>query len=201
MAFILVEFAGQKTFGGYLSIDNGPQIQLLDNLLIKVTPGTHYINFSSQSSVQRGISKINVALGNYKIASWSERNSVDGHTTHTFEETEVMRFTVVSDSAGHILSTPQFDYKELYDEDYKGFEQEYAEQQEALKASEPEETPEERKSTVTELLLCLFLGTFGAHKFYKKKIGMGVLYLFTFGLFGIGYLVDLVSIIIRLTKK
>lgn len=33
------------------------------------------------------------------------------------------------------------------------------------------------------LLLCLFLGCFGAHKFYEGKIGMGVLYLFTGGIF------------------
>ena len=45
--------------------------------------------------------------------------------------------------------------------------------------------------------LCLFLGYFGAHKFYEGRIGMGILYLFTFGLFGIGWIVD---IFIILTK-
>jgi len=39
-------------------------------------------------------------------------------------------------------------------------------------------------------LLCFFLGIFGAHKFYEGKIGMGILYLFTGGLFGIGAFVD-----------
>lgn len=45
--------------------------------------------------------------------------------------------------------------------------------------------------------LCLFLGGFGAHKFYEGKIGMGILYLFTVGLFGIGWLVDLIRILCR----
>lgn len=46
-------------------------------------------------------------------------------------------------------------------------------------------------------LLCLFLGEFGAHKFYEGKIVMGLIYLFTFGLLGIGWLVDLIVILTK----
>ncbi len=35
-----------------------------------------------------------------------------------------------------------------------------------------------------------FLGIFGIHRFYQGKIGTGLLYLFTLGLFGIGVLYD-----------
>lgn len=55
-------------------------------------------------------------------------------------------------------------------------------------------TPAEKRSPrsrMVALLLCLFLGLFGVHKFYLGKIGMGVLYFFTYGLFSIGWLVDL----------
>ncbi len=45
--------------------------------------------------------------------------------------------------------------------------------------------------------LCFFLGFFGAHKFYEGKAGMGILYLFTFGLGGIGWIVDLISILCK----
>lgn len=45
--------------------------------------------------------------------------------------------------------------------------------------------------------LCLFLGFFGAHKFYEGKTGMGFLYLFTFGLCGIGWFVDIFAILLK----
>ena len=41
-----------------------------------------------------------------------------------------------------------------------------------------------------KFLITLFFGWFGAHKFMEKKIGVGILYLFTFGLFGVGWIVD-----------
>lgn len=52
-----------------------------------------------------------------------------------------------------------------------------------------------RKNRAVALLLCLLLGVFGAHKFYLGKFWVGVLYIFTYGLFGIGLLIDLVVLI------
>lgn len=40
--------------------------------------------------------------------------------------------------------------------------------------------------------LCLVLGIFGAHKFYEKNIKLGLLYIFTGGLFIFGYLADII---------
>ncbi len=51
-----------------------------------------------------------------------------------------------------------------------------------------------KKSKMVALLLLLFLGGFGAHRFYVGKMGTGILYLFTGGLLGIGWLVDLIGI-------
>ena len=46
-------------------------------------------------------------------------------------------------------------------------------------------------------LLCLFLGYLGAHKFYEGNIGMGILYLFTVGLFGIGWFIDCITLLFK----
>lgn len=51
------------------------------------------------------------------------------------------------------------------------------------------------KSRLIALLLCIFVGGIGIHRFYVGKIGTGILWLFTGGCFGIGCLVDLIMII------
>lgn len=54
-----------------------------------------------------------------------------------------------------------------------------------------------RKDKWIAFALCLILGGLGAHKFYEGKTGMGILYLFTFGLFGIGWFIDLIIILCK----
>ena len=51
------------------------------------------------------------------------------------------------------------------------------------------------KNKWVALTLCLLFGWFGAHKYYEQKIGMGILYTFTVGLFGIGWIVDTIVLI------
>ncbi len=46
-------------------------------------------------------------------------------------------------------------------------------------------------------LLCLFLGGIGAHKFYEGRVGQGILYLLTVGLFGIGWLIDTIILLCK----
>ncbi|MBQ6998551.1 MAG: TerB N-terminal domain-containing protein [Clostridia bacterium] len=59
-----------------------------------------------------------------------------------------------------------------------------------------------QKSWIATLLLCLFTGHLGAHRFYVGKIGTGVVWLCTMGCFGIGTIVDLITIAIgRFTDK
>jgi hypothetical protein len=53
------------------------------------------------------------------------------------------------------------------------------------------------KNKWVAVLLCFFLGVVGGHKFYEGKIGMGVLYLLTAGLLGIGVIVDLIALVFK----
>lgn len=53
------------------------------------------------------------------------------------------------------------------------------------------------KNKWVAVLLCLFLGYLGGHKFYEGKIGMGILYCFTCGLFFIGIIADLIALLLK----
>jgi hypothetical protein len=50
------------------------------------------------------------------------------------------------------------------------------------------------RNRLTALLLCVFLGWVGAHRFYVGKIGTGLIWLFTFAFLGIGVIYDLIFI-------
>jgi len=55
-------------------------------------------------------------------------------------------------------------------------------------------TPVSQKNKMTALILCILFGVFGIHHFYVGKAGMGILYLLSLGLFGIGWVVDIFRI-------
>ncbi len=51
------------------------------------------------------------------------------------------------------------------------------------------------KNWLATLLLCLFVGGMGIHRFYVGKIGTGILQLITLGGCGIWTIIDLIMII------
>ncbi|MCL2069840.1 MAG: NINE protein [Treponema sp.] len=58
------------------------------------------------------------------------------------------------------------------------------------------------KSWVITLVLLIFFGCFGVHRFYVGKIGTGILMLLTLGGFGIWWLIDLIMICVsKFTDK
>jgi TM2 domain-containing membrane protein YozV len=59
-----------------------------------------------------------------------------------------------------------------------------------------QELPKSPKGFVPVILLCLFFGMIGIHRFYVGKIGTGILMILTLGGFGIWAMIDLIIIII-----
>jgi restriction system protein len=55
------------------------------------------------------------------------------------------------------------------------------------------QTSDKKKGTA--LILCLLFGWLGFHQFYVGRIGKGLLYMCTMGLFFIGVVLDFISIL------
>jgi len=51
-----------------------------------------------------------------------------------------------------------------------------------------------------DFIVTLLFGWLGAHKFMQKKYGLGILYLCTLGLFGIGWLIDTIIAFTQMTN-
>ena len=50
------------------------------------------------------------------------------------------------------------------------------------------------KNWLAALLLCIFLGTLGIHRFYVGKVGTGILMLLTGGVFGVLWIIDIIML-------
>lgn len=58
-----------------------------------------------------------------------------------------------------------------------------------------------KENKLIDFLLCLFFGYIGVHKFYEKNVKMGILYLFTGGLCGFGWIIDTIRLLVVLLSK
>ena len=58
--------------------------------------------------------------------------------------------------------------------------------------------PTRRVNKIAYILLTFFLSGIGVHGFMRGQIGLGILYILTVGLFGIGALIDFIISLVKL---
>jgi TM2 domain-containing membrane protein YozV len=58
--------------------------------------------------------------------------------------------------------------------------------------------PTRRINKVAYILLTFFFSVIGVHRFMRGQVGLGILYILTGGLFGIGALIDFIISLVKL---
>lgn len=179
----------------YLSIDGDKEVKVQYNKgkphYFDIPTGTHHVSVNTRSKARRVLREINndgSFLGSMSTALNDAQNDSWEGTVTLPNESSVFLAYVETKVASTVIHAFAIDESEL-DTYFQHFDI----------SPDGEITVENQTGGKkgVELVLCLFLGIFGAHKFYQGKPGMGVLYLLTGGLCGIGVLVDFFRILFR----
>lgn len=113
-----------------------------------------------------------------------------------YKEYDILEDKVVINETG--LYGVKINY--ITDEEKIEIENKEKEEKQKQMELEKENKEKQKKDIIIQLIICILLGVIGGHKFYKGNIKIGVLYLFTGGLLGIGWIIDIIKLINKLIK-
>lgn len=172
----------------YISVDGGKEITVSGKYprSLQISAGTHRIFATTVSKIERAANNLSDG-GFVDTLTQSMQNSTNTTLSGEldFDSTDVLLIEVEQKGMKTLVHNKLVSSAEADN---------YVHMDQVLEYGEKE--PGQKNKWVA-LLLCLFLGTFGAHRFYEGKIGTGILYLLTFGLFGFGALIDFFKILCR----
>lgn len=142
MGYIHVVFKGDKTAGGYLTLDPNDneygqltasdwrfkEKTLSDGMIIRVK-GTHTLMYDSLGIAKRGQLQLNINSGMNGFNIDKALESLDekysgflGNGTYTFDENSVLTVIVTSDAKGNILRMPEFVMRQATEMEIKELE-------------------------------------------------------------------------------
>lgn len=208
MAFVYFVVEGNEKFGGYVSVNGGDYMRAYNGFSVAVPVGPCALDLTDEDPFTRGYNKFASSLNSFNKAVGQmtspsllttvidaagdrevEKNSqrTSEHTWHLEAELgdgEVLIAAVMS-SGSNIAECPKYDVMEMNDALAAAIEEDIGQR----------DVDEGRRYAVA-FWLCLFLGSFSVHRFYLKWPYPWI-YLFTGQLFGIGWLIDFIRLLVK----
>lgn len=172
----------------YLQIDGGKELTISGKYpkSITIPGGTHHIFATTVTKFERAANNI-PGGGFMDTVSRTVQNSTNTTLSGElhFGATDILLIQVSQEGLKTVVYNKLVSAAEADEYVYMDQVVEYGEKEPG------------QKNKWVALLLCFFLGVFGAHRFYEGKIWTGILYLLTCGLFGLGVLIDFFKILFR----
>ena len=176
----IIVFGSEGFYGEvYLTIDGAKEIKIFSDELataryIEVSPGMHSILASTASKSLRALDKVDGKSNPYETTLSGEITILEGEVLLLQCEREGMKGKLYN----KVVQESQV-------REYKGAYPYYLFDPNAKQA----------KSKWVALILCIFFGFLGIHRFYEGKKVTGVIYLLTLGLLGVGVVYDFFRIL------
>ncbi len=159
MPFIQIVFTGHKTFGGYVTVDDGnsePKTfysPTFDTKIFEVKKGFHQINITSMSfsdSRRNVLQRDNIYSDNFFDAHKKYLNSVDCTINYEFDYYDILTVFVCSDTKGKIIETPKYKVDKVDSNIFNTFKENYNNQEIILKKRADEQACKAAERTKNE---------------------------------------------------
>ena len=195
MAHIYVSVTGNTDFGGYLTI-GGNEIKVYDTYAEEISNGNIDVILYSKSRASRDLAQGLGAINNLKTSGGFFMDMVQKSNEKTEEnyrgEAWGQSYTVEEDDI--IIVAVKSEGEDILDVAFGIESMENEEYREWVEKSEFKSTVNRMKRAPTAFWLCVFLGWLSAHRFYLNQ-KRAFIYLITAQLFGIGWIIDFVSLL------
>lgn len=169
-AYLQTVIDGNKSFGGYLSVDGGKSFAISDDMTYELSPGHHSFVIYSTSEFERKSGKLQATLYNNTSSSGAildamERHSAiknlgDGWEISIVVEDHQMVILSILSKGSKLVGDPMYKTVDLSHEEVKELE---------VRFEEWKNTPVRSKKKMIWGAVIAFLGAFGASNALKES--------------------------------
>ena len=133
MAYLTTTISGNKSFGGYLSIDGTQAVSIEDDMTYEIAPGQHHVRISSTSDAKQKMANaqafvyMNTSSSGAILDALERRQIASGfgdswEFQFMIEETQEINIDILT-NGNSIVSAPMYGFRDLDEEEYNGYKE------------------------------------------------------------------------------